>query len=94
MFLHLGADIVIPKKDVIMIIDIRTKKSPVTKEFLQISEDEGFIRPVAEKIKSVIITTDHIYMSPISCSTLKKRAENIFASIEDDQKLEDDQNHG
>jgi len=88
MFLHLGADVVIPKKDVIMIIDIRTKKSPVTKEFLQISEDEGFIKSITEKVKSVIITTKDIYMSPISCSTLKKRAENIFATIEDEK------NHG
>ena len=88
MFLHLGADVVIPKKDVIMIIDIRTKKSPVTSEFLQISEDEGYIKAIAEKVKSVIITTKDIYMSPISCSTLKKRSENIFASIEEDK------NHG
>ena len=85
MFLHLGADVVIPKKDVIMIIDIRTKKSPITKEFLQISEDEGFTKPIAEKIKSVIITTKKIYMSPISCSTLKKRSENIFVSVEEEK---------
>ena len=88
MFLHLGADVVIPKKDVIIIFDIRTKKSPVTKEFLQISEDEGFTKIIAEKVKSVIITTKDIYMSPISCSTLKKRSENIFASIEEEK------NHG
>ncbi|ACV60970.1 conserved hypothetical protein [Desulfofarcimen acetoxidans DSM 771] len=81
MFLHLGADIVIPKKDVIMIIDIRTKRSSVTREFLQISEDEGFTKVIAEKVKSVVITSKNVYMSPISCATLKKRAENIFESI-------------
>lgn len=80
MFLHLGGDVVVPKEDIIAIIDARTKIFPSTREFIQIADDEGFIRPVAgsENEKSFIITTNLVYLSPISCSTLKKRAQKSF----------------
>lgn len=86
MFLHLGGDVVVHKKDIIAIIDARTKISQATKEFLEIAEDEGFFSAVAEpeKEKSFVITTHHIYLSPISCVTLKKRAlfkRNLRAKI-------------
>lgn len=80
MFLHLGGDVVVLKKDVIAILDIRTAQAAVTKEFIEIAGDEGFIRNIYEKDreKSFVVTTRDIYMSPISCSTLKKRSEDIF----------------
>lgn len=75
MFLHLGGNVVIPKKDIIAIIDMRTKTTPSTKEFLEIADDEGFIEYISDdgKEKSFIITNKEIYISPISCTTLKKR---------------------
>lgn len=75
MFLHLGGNVVIPKKDIIAIIDMRTRSAQATKEFLEIALDEGFIETISEegKEKSFIITNKEIYVSPISCSTLKKR---------------------
>lgn len=75
MFLHLGGNVVIPKKDIIAIIDMRTKATPSTKEFLEIADDEGFIEYISDdgKEKSFIITNKEIYISPISCTTLKKR---------------------
>lgn len=80
MFLHLGGDVVVLKKDVIAILDIRTAQAAVTKEFLEIAGDEGFIKNIYEKDreKSFVVTTRDIYMSPISCSTLKKRSDDIF----------------
>lgn len=80
MFLHLGGDVVVLKKDVIAILDIRTAQAAVTKEFIEIARDEGFIKNIYEKDreKSFVVTTRDIYMSPISCSTLKKRSEDIF----------------
>ncbi len=77
MFLHLGGDVVVSKEDIIAILDMRTRKAPVTKEFIEIARDEGFIKSIydQEKEKSFVITTRDIYMSPISCITLKKRAE-------------------
>ncbi|MCG9966845.1 DUF370 domain-containing protein [Pelotomaculum terephthalicicum JT] len=80
MFLHIGADVVVPKKDIIAILEIETKSSPITKEFLEIARDEGFIEHVSgnNKEKSYLITTDKIYFSPISCTTLKKRSDSII----------------
>jgi len=76
MFLHIGGDVVVLKKDIIAILDYRTKLSVATREFLEICGDEGFIKRVSqnEKDKSYIITTKEIYVSPISCLTLRKRA--------------------
>jgi hypothetical protein len=80
MFLHLGGDVVVLKKDVIAILDIRTRQTAVTKEFIETARDEGFIKNIYEKDreKSFVVTTRDIYMSPISCSTLKKRSNDIF----------------
>ncbi|WP_031514351.1 extracellular matrix regulator RemB [Desulfofalx alkaliphila] len=77
MFLHLGGDVMVCKKDVIAIINAKAKQSPVTKEFLEVASDEDFIKSISseEKEKSVVITTRNIYLSPISCNTLRKRSD-------------------
>ncbi|MCL6612517.1 MAG: DUF370 domain-containing protein [Peptococcaceae bacterium] len=75
MFLHLGGDKIVPKKDIIAILDYKKGNSAVTKEFIQIAMDEGFVENISDpdKEKSYVITTEKIYISPISCNTLKKR---------------------
>ncbi|OPY58849.1 MAG: hypothetical protein A4E55_00580 [Pelotomaculum sp. PtaU1.Bin035] len=80
MFLHLGANVVVPKKDIVAILEINKKISPITKEFLEIARDEGFIRNVSEinKEKTYLVATDKVYISPISCATLKKRSDSII----------------
>ncbi|MBP7330740.1 MAG: DUF370 domain-containing protein [Firmicutes bacterium] len=81
MFLHLGRNVVVPKEDIIAILGVRTAQADATKEFMEIAGDEGFIKKIYKKNKekSIVITTRNIYMSPISCSTLKKRAERIIS---------------
>ncbi|AGK99634.1 extracellular matrix regulator RemB [Desulfoscipio gibsoniae] len=76
MFLHLGGDVIVPKKDIVAILDIRSQSSAITREFLDMAKDEGFIVNISEpgKEKTYIITGSEIYLSPISCTTLKKRA--------------------
>ena len=37
MFLHLGGDVVVSRKDVIMILDTQTLTSPATREFIEIA---------------------------------------------------------
>ncbi|OPX88307.1 MAG: hypothetical protein A4E53_02089 [Pelotomaculum sp. PtaB.Bin104] len=85
MFLHIGDDVVVLKKDIVAILEINTESSPTTKEFLEIAKDEGFIEYISEKEKgkSYIVTTNKVFLSTISCSTLKKRSDsllNIFPS--------------
>lgn len=83
MFLHVGADVVIPMKNVIAILDIETTTlSKDTKEFLKIAEEEGFIEAISNDLpKSFIITEmdkkSKIYLSPISSLTLQKRSRYV-----------------
>ncbi len=88
MFLHLGEDVVICKRDIIAILDMKsTLNSTISREFLETCEEEGFIdRAMNDKLRSFIIVgtvenkTVHrikIYYSPISALTLLKRADFI-----------------
>ncbi|MHB1043856.1 MAG: extracellular matrix regulator RemB [Eubacteriales bacterium] len=80
MFLHLGGDVVVPKKDIIVILDVQARQSQVTREFFEISGEEGFIKKISgpDKEKSFVITTREIFVSPISCNTLKKRSKSFL----------------
>ncbi|MBE7048539.1 MAG: DUF370 domain-containing protein [Ruminococcaceae bacterium] len=82
MFLHLGSDVVVNMADVIAILDLDvTSTSGITREFLAVAEDEGFVVNVSEDLpKSFIITEidkkSRVFVSPISTATLLKRAKN------------------
>lgn len=84
MFLHLGGDVMVLKKDIIAILDVKAKQSLATNEFLEIAKDEDFIKKISsdEKEKSFIITNKEIYLSPISCNTLKKRSDGIVTTLD------------
>lgn len=83
MFLHLGGDTVVNLKDVIAIMDLDvTSTSKITREFLTVAEEEGFVVNVSEDLpKSYVLTEiDHkskLFISPISSSTLLKRAKSF-----------------
>jgi ribosomal protein S8 len=94
LFLHIGGDVVIPGKSIIGIFDIDTTTiSKDTKEFLKISEEEGFIEAISQSDlpKTFIITESDkkskIYLSPISSVTLLKRA-NYVNKLEKKYKRE------
>ncbi len=80
MFLHLGSDVVVNLSDVIAILDLDvTSTSKITREFLAVAEDEGFVVNVSEDLpKSFVITEidkkSRVFVSPISTATLLKRA--------------------
>ena len=81
MYLHLGNDVTVSGKNVIAILDMEnTTISKITREFLHMAQEEGFIEEVApEEIpKSYIICEvdkrSCIFISPISAATLLKRA--------------------
>ncbi|WP_240376333.1 extracellular matrix regulator RemB [Bacillus piscicola] len=78
MFIHLGGDTVIRSKDVVAILDQDTHdSSSITREFLSCQEQENIETISEELTKSIIITVDKIYLSPISSLTLKRRAQVI-----------------
>ncbi|MEW6540273.1 MAG: extracellular matrix regulator RemB [Bacillota bacterium] len=75
MFLHLGADVMIPKQDIIAILDVYTGLVDPTRDFLKMARSQGLVETIGEpeKVRTYVITTDTVYLSPISCGTLKKR---------------------
>lgn len=92
MFLHLGGDYYIPKKDLISIIDVESSiKSKYTREFFRMAEEEGFVVKITkDSPKSIVISEklckdksrrSVIFYSPISSHTLMKRAEHLENSI-------------
>lgn len=83
MFLHLGADITVSKKNIIAIMDLdNTSTSKITREYLKKATDEGRVINIntEELPKSYIITEEdgerRLYVSPISSKTLEKRAQS------------------
>lgn len=80
MYVHLGGDTVVLQKDIVAILDLElTSISKITREFLHVAEEEGFVVNVSEDLpKSYIITEydneSRVYISPISAATLLKRA--------------------
>ena len=84
MYVHLGGDTVVLQKDIIAIFDLElTSISKITREFLHVAEEEGFVVNVSVDLpKSYILTESdnesRVYISPISAATLIKRANNII----------------
>lgn len=80
MFIHLGGDTVIRSKDVIVILDRQAKEtSETTEKFLNNCEQSEQAEEISKGMtKSIVITTDKVYLSPISSTTLKRRA--LFVS--------------
>jgi archaeosine-15-forming tRNA-guanine transglycosylase len=85
MFLHLGSDILVNKSKIICILNLETSSSKLTTEkILKSLQKTNRIKYVSEsgKEKSLIITTDGYYFSPISSITLLKRSINIIEKEE------------
>ncbi len=78
MFLHLGGDIMVSQDKIIAILDIETAiKNADTEKYLKKINNSGLITHVSDvgKEKSLVITTDTNYLSPISSTTLLKRSQ-------------------
>lgn len=81
MYLHLGAETVVRTASVVGIFDLEnTTISKITKEFLAASEKGGRVVNVSSELpKSFVICSEKrsepkVYITQISCATLKKRA--------------------
>lgn len=74
MYIHVGEDINIRAKDIIAILDKGcVSSSNLIEEFLE-QHKEKLINLSKNPFKSVVITYDKVYLSPISSGTLKKRS--------------------
>ncbi|MGI6093057.1 MAG: DUF370 domain-containing protein [Veillonellaceae bacterium] len=85
MFLHLGADTVIPLSDVIAITDFKSVRSSTNRNFIKhMREKKQVIDISSNHPKSFIVTDRGVYLSAISSLTLKKRAGNFAETGEED----------
>jgi regulator of extracellular matrix RemA (YlzA/DUF370 family) len=77
MYIHIGEDTNIRAKDIISILDKEsTKNSPLFEEFKDHHKGK-LINLSKNPFKSVIITYNNVYLSPIASGTLKKRSNQI-----------------
>lgn len=79
IYLHIGNDFLVKIQNIIGIFDIETTStSKTTKKYLALAQKQGEIVTVSSEIPKTFIvclenTKTKIYISQISCATLKKR---------------------
>lgn len=84
MFIHIGGDVVVVTIEVVAIIDANhVERSMKKNNYLlnKVEKSHHVVKITSEDIKSIVITTDTIYYSPISSLTLKKRATSLLKKI-------------
>jgi extracellular matrix regulatory protein B len=75
MYLHIGEDILVHTDEIVAILDKKLlDSSPILAEFLQQKADIT-IHLTEKSIKSIVVTTKHVYYSPLASVTLTKRAQ-------------------
>ncbi|MGE5527963.1 MAG: extracellular matrix regulator RemB [Patescibacteria group bacterium] len=77
MFLHLGGNTIVRTRDVIAILNTE-KRDAARIGPSDLRRADKAAKAVGEEIKSIVITPEEVYLSPISSSTLKKRAEFLI----------------
>ncbi|AIQ10598.1 extracellular matrix regulator RemB [Paenibacillus durus] len=82
MYIHLGGEKVIRSSELIAIFDISIEKSSkLSKKFVAAAlNDKRLERIGEEEAKSIVVTQNVVYYSPISSSTLKKRSRMLLES--------------
>ena len=85
MFLHLGQDTVIKTKNIIGIFDLdNTTVMKASRNYLTLAEKQKRVKYVSYELpKSFVVCLDEdfnevVYITQISCPTLKKRYEKLL----------------
>ncbi|MBR0591898.1 MULTISPECIES: extracellular matrix regulator RemB [Bacillus] len=77
MYIHLGDDCVVSTREIVAIVDYKMRSSSVVEEFL-LKHERQIISLSQGTPKSIVVTTKSVYYSPLSSSTLKKRASFVI----------------
>ena len=95
MYLHIGRDVTVPLADIIGIFDLETTlTSETTNSFFSRHEENKRVISTNEGIpKSFVVCFENrvsvVYISQLSASTLKKRAQNSLLYEEEDPAQEE-----
>lgn len=83
MFIHLGSDHMVALADVIAIINVDEPIAESIRDIIQLAIADKKICRICDKgqEKSLIITDDKIYLSPISSVTLFKRCRSLYEEV-------------
>jgi len=82
MYVHVGGEYSISDRFIIGIFDMESITSKQTDmiRFLAEAEKAGRVEYVSEEIpRSVVVSVDRIYFSPISTATLKRRLADMYS---------------
>ena len=85
MYVHLGGEYSISDRFIIGIFDMDSITSRQTDmiRFLTEAEKSGRVEYVSEEIpRSVVVSVDRVYFSPISTATLLKRLTGMYTHAE------------
>lgn len=74
MYLHVGEDVLVKTKDIIAILDIDSASSSTLMGEFIARQDQKAVHLAKGTVKSIVITGEHIYYSPLASGTLKKRS--------------------
>ncbi|MFC5403196.1 MULTISPECIES: extracellular matrix regulator RemB [Cohnella] len=76
MYLHLGGEKIIRTSQLVAIFDISIEQSSkLSRQFIVHAQKNKEVETIGEEDpKSIVVTEHKVYYSPISTSTLKKRA--------------------
>jgi extracellular matrix regulatory protein B len=78
MYIHIGEDVLVRTKDIIVILDKNSVNSSSNiQEFLQHNKlnTENLSK---SSFKSIVVTSDKIFLSPLASTTLKKRSMQLY----------------
>ncbi|MCR8643013.1 DUF370 domain-containing protein [Paenibacillus sp. N1-5-1-14] len=80
MFIHLGGEKIIRCAELVAIFDLSIEKSSkISRTFIVEANKSKQIEVISEEdSKSLVVTTNKVYYSPISSTTLKKRAHQLL----------------
>ncbi len=80
MFIHLGGEKIIRTSELIAIFDITIEKSSkISKQYVAHANELKSVETIGEEEpKSLVVADGKLYYSPISSTTLKKRANHLF----------------
>ena len=79
MFVHIGGEYTILIDSIIGLVNLETVQASSSdmNDFLRQQEEENILEYVSEEIpRSLILTDDRTYVSPLSVVTLKKRIDS------------------
>ncbi|MDQ0216604.1 hypothetical protein J2S13_003078 [Oikeobacillus pervagus] len=73
MYVHVGEDVMVHTNEIISIIDKNSVCSSHENEHWINQQSNSVISLVKGDFKSVVVTADKVFLSPLSSSTLNKR---------------------